>query len=285
VGGSGFVGRSLVEHLRGLKIETIALSSGDLDLSRPEAVETLRGILRENDSVVIVSAITPDKGKDIRTLMRNLEMGEHLCAVLENSGCAHVVYISSDAVYHDNANPVRENSSRSPGSFHGLMHAVREQMLGHALRRLSTPILILRPSLLYGAGDTHNGYGPNRFLRTALAEHKITLFGSGEEKRDHVYIKDVNRLIGLCLYHRTVGALNVATGTSTSFFEVAKTIARLFPRDEITIECQPRAAPVTHRHFDVTAMLKAFPSFHCTPLLDGLLESFQSITGGNAKQS
>ena len=28
----------------------------------------------------------------------------------------------------------------------------------------------LRPSLLYGIGDPHNGYGPNRFRRQALAE-------------------------------------------------------------------------------------------------------------------
>ena len=29
------------------------------------------------------------------------------------------------------------------------------------------PVGILRPTLVYGANDPHNGYGPNRFRRLA----------------------------------------------------------------------------------------------------------------------
>ena len=111
--------------------------------------------------------------------MANLAMGEHVCAALEEVPCAQVVYISSDAVYADDCNPVRETSCCDPSSNHGLMHLVRERMLAQTLKKAKVPYLILRPSLLYGAGDTHNGYGPNRFIRTALAEKRITLFGAG----------------------------------------------------------------------------------------------------------
>ena len=134
-------------------------------------------------------------------------------------------------------------------------------------------MLILRPSLLYGAGDTHNSYGPNRFLRTATSEGKITLFGNGEEKRDHVYIKDLSRLIGLSLTRRSKGVLNVATGNSTSFFDVAQAIVELCG-DQMEIKCLPRQVAITHRRFDIAATLKAFPSFQYTSLREGISEAF-----------
>src|SRR5437588_12027530 len=111
--------------------------------------------------------------------MRNLSMVQNVAAFLEETQCAHVVYISSDAVYADDANPVRETSCCDPSSFHGLMHLARERMLIPTLRKSQTPLLLLRPSLLFGARDTHDGYGPTRFLRTALADRTITLFGGG----------------------------------------------------------------------------------------------------------
>jgi nucleoside-diphosphate-sugar epimerase len=269
LGASGFVGKDLLGHLGTLGVKALGLSSRDLDLTRPDAVDRLGQTVASGDALVFVSALTPDKGKDVRTLMRNLSMGEHVAAFLERSACAHVVYISSDAVYDDAANPVRETSPCGPSGFHGLMHLTREKMLALAVQKSKVPYLILRPTLLYGAGDTHNGYGPNRFLRTARADRKITLFGNGEEKRDHVHIDDVSRLIGLCLTHRSEGVLNVATGTAHSFHEVAQAAAALCGHG-VKIECLPRATPITHRHFDVTATVKAFPSFRYAPLAEGL---------------
>ncbi|HIC04984.1 MAG TPA: NAD-dependent epimerase/dehydratase family protein, partial [Nitrospirales bacterium] len=127
LGGSGFVGKDLVAHLHELGIETVSLSSTDIDLCQPESVDALRGVLHENDSLVIISALTPDKGKDVGTCMRNIQMGKHFSTTLEHSHCGHVVYIGSDAVYDDNANPVQETSCASPTGLHGLMHFVREQ--------------------------------------------------------------------------------------------------------------------------------------------------------------
>jgi nucleoside-diphosphate-sugar epimerase len=276
LGASGFVGRDLVRELAGQNVATLPLASRDVDLCKPESVEALQRLVRPEDALVIVSALTPDRGKDVRTLMRNLAMGEHVSALLERSIPAQVVYVSSDAVYKDDVNPVREDSCCEPASFHGLMHYARERMLAAALPKGKAPLLLLRPTLLYGAGDTHNGYGPNRFARTAAKERKITLFGNGEEKRDHVSIGDVSRLIALCLAHRSEGVLNVAGGQSVSFMEVAQTVARL-QGGRVAIDCLPRSTPITHRHFDVTATLKAFPSFRFTPLAEGLAATVQGL--------
>ena len=104
---------------------------------------------------------------------------------------AHLLYISSDAVYADDANPVTEQSAVAPSTSHGMMHAARELMFRSEVK---APFAALRPTLIYGARDPHGGYGPNRFRRQAAEGGPITLFGEGEEKRDHVAVEDVARL-------------------------------------------------------------------------------------------
>ena len=269
VGARGFVGSDLTARLQVDGIDVLPISSSDVDLCSPDSIDLLKEQIESDDVVVLVSALTPERGKDIRTLMNNLAMGEHFCGALSQQACAHVVYISSDAVYEDDANPVREDSCCHPSSYHGLMHLTREAMLRETCAAAGIPLFILRPSLLYGARDTHNGYGPNRFMRLAASGEGIKVFGNGEEKRDHVYIGDLSELAHAGIVRRSEGVLNAATGDSRSFHDVASlSIARLESQSQI--EPQPRATPITHRHFDVTEVHKAFPSFSFTSLEVGL---------------
>ena len=231
LGAHGFIARYVVSALRDGGAPVLALPSTDIDLCQRESVDQLKKILRPNDSVVFVSALTPDKGRDIRTLMRNLSMAEHVCAAVSAVPCSHLVYVSSDAVYRDDLAFVRETSCCDPLSFHGVMHLARERMLQKTAQDIGMPLAVLRSSLLYGAGDTHNGYGPNRFLKTALDSRAITLFGGGEETRDHVWVGDLAALIKSCLTHRSDGTLNVATGQSVSFYDVAQMVVTLVGND------------------------------------------------------
>ena len=272
LGASGFVGNALINHLTELNVETIPISSADIDLCELAAVNSLRDLFHKEDVVVFVSALTPDKGKDIRTLMKNLAMGEHVSEALNETPCSHVIYLSSDAVYADDLDLIGETSPCNPTSFHGLMHLARERMLSIALAESQIPLLILRPSLLYGANDTHNSYGPNRFLRIARETGTIALFGEGEEKRDHVYVEDVAAMVGLGLSHKSRGILNIATGTSTSFLNVAQAVVESLG-EKVDIQFQPRTSPIVHCHFDNTLTHRAFPSFSYTSLADGMAET------------
>src|SRR5262249_16262167 len=148
---------------------------------------------------------------------------------------------------------------------YGSMHRMREQMISTTLASLSRPLLVLRPTLLFGPDDTHNAYGPNRFIRMAQERARIELFGEGEEQRDHVWIGDVCRLIHTALEHESIGILNVATGVSTSFLTLARCVADQLGPD-VAIVTHARRGPITHRHFDITNQIKAFPEFHYTPL-------------------
>ena len=273
VGAGGFVGGAIARQLGNDNVPVLGITRKEVDLLQDGAAKKLASLLRADDAVVFVSAIAP--ARNSAALMQNLVMAEQLIAALAAQPVAHLLYISSDAVYADDANPVTERSYRQPSSMHGMMHAARELMLKAEAK---APLAILRPSLLYGARDPHNGYGPNRFRRLAQKGEPIILFGEGEEQRDHVDIADVARLTALVLAHRSRGELNIATGISTSFREIAELAVKLSGKST-EVRGTPRQNPITHRHFDVTACLKAFPQFRYTPLRDGLERAARESAG------
>lgn len=265
IGAGGFVGGAIRRRLDADGTAVLALTRREVDLLADGAAQKLAAMLQPNDSVVMVSAIAPVK--TVPMLMQNLRMAESVCTALAERQIAHLVYISSDAVYADDANPVNETSYCAPTTLHGMMHAARELMLKSAT---AAPVAMLRPTLIYGAADPHSGYGPNRFRRQADKGEPISIFGEGEERRDHVLVDDVAALAALILTHRSRGALNAVTGVSTSFHDIAQVVARLHGG---TVKSVPRPGPrphLLHRFFDITACHKAFPSFRYTPLAEGL---------------
>lgn len=267
VGAGGFVGSTIFKHLMAAKIPVLPLTRKDVDLLAADGAARLQAVLRPDDAVVFISAVAP--AKNTAQMMTNLRMAEAACAAFVAVPPAHLLYISSDAVYVDDANPVNEASPVAPSTTHGMMHAARELMLRTDYRG---PLAFLRPTLIYGAGDPHSGYGPNRFRRQAAKGEPITIFGEGEEKRDHVSVNDVARLAVRILQHRSRGALNAVTGVTTTFHDIAHIVADQFsPRAEV--KSVPRPGPrahLLHRFFDITAVHKSFPDFHFESLADGL---------------
>lgn len=266
LGAGGFIGQALTRRLGADGWPVVAVGSGDIDLIQPDAAPRLAEILRPDDAVVMLSALTPDKGRGIGTFMANLRMAEAVSAALNQRPVAHVVYISSDAVYPFGEVAVDESTPAAPTDLYGAMHRARELMLADAVE---APLAVLRPTLVYGGADTHNSYGPNRFRRMARTDGAIRLFGGGEETRDHIHVDDVAALIASVLARRGRGLLNLATGRSIDFDAVARLVAAAFdPLAEIVHS--ERANPVTLRAFDISSLRGAFPDFQFIPLEDGL---------------
>lgn len=266
LGARGFIGTAIRSQIEAQGIPVIALTSAELDLAETTAADKLAALLKPSDAVVMLAALTPDKGRDIATLMKNLAIMQNVCAAIGKSGCAHLVYFSSDAVYDTAVSRVTEDTPASPQDLYGVMHYARE-IMARSLAKI--PVLALRPTLIYGLGDTHNSYGPNRFRRTAQKDGKITLFGGGEETRDHIHVDDVAALTVRCLLRKSTGTLNVATGVSKSFHDLAELVAKQFDNN-IEIIVTPRANPITQRHYGVTNLIKAFPDFRFIAPEDGI---------------
>lgn len=259
----------------------MGLTSREIDLTAVEAGRRLAGLLQDSDALVFGSAITREHGRDCATLMRNLAMGQAVTDALELRPCAHVVYLSSDAVYGDAPPcPLTEATPCEPVDLYGVMHLTRERMLTDTAQRLVLPLLVLRPTIVYGAGDTHASYGPNRFMREIRSHRRIRLFGDGEERRDHIHVDDVAETIALGLAGGTEGVLNVATGVAVRFAEIAA-LMRQAAGGDVPIESVPRQQPAVDRWFDVTGLSRAFPGFSPRSLTAGLDSLVGPESSGN----
>lgn len=266
MGAGGFVGGAIARRLREAGIETLALGRKDVDLLAAQAADRLAGLLRPDDTFVAVSAIAPVK--NLEMLERNIQLLGTMSEALKRTPPRHIVNIGSDAVFADEPRPLSEGTPRAPTSLHGVMHLAREL----AFADLGVPLATLRPTLIYGAADPHNGYGPNRFLRLAASGKDIVLFGEGEERRDHVFVEDVAELALRIVRHRSTGSLNAVTGEVWSFRQVAEMAAGLCAAP-VRVLGSPRQGTMPHggfRPFDAAATRRAFPDFRYTSLPDGL---------------
>jgi UDP-glucose 4-epimerase len=281
LGARGFVAAGLIRMLGSAGIACRPVGSAEVDLTAPAAAARLAGILRPGDAVVVTSALTPEKGRDRATFLKNVAMIDHLCTALSRSSCAHVVYVSSDSVYDSRFIQINEETPCESNDLYALAHIVREKLLAEACQSANVALAIVRPCAIYGAGDTHNSYGPNRFLGTARREGRIVLFGEGEEVRDHVYIDDVARIIVECLLHSSTGVMNAVSGAAVSFLEVARKIVAAVGRP-VAIETTPRRVPIVHKRFDAAALFQAFPEFAATSLDAGIRESLAQLSDTEA---
>jgi UDP-glucose 4-epimerase len=275
LGAGGFIGGACLKRLQKAGIDTLPITRNEVELLADGAANRLAEYIKDNDSLIVISAKAPVKNNDM--LLENIIMMRAICAAIEQTKPSHVVYISSDAVYADSPTPITETSCAQPGSLHGAMHLARELMLEHSC---SVPLAILRPTLVYGFDDPHNGYGPNRFRRLAANGEDIVLFGEGEERRDHVLVDDIADIVQRVLFQRSKGILNIATGQVTSFRVLAEKAVAL-SGSTVSISGSPRQGPMPHngyRPFDNAASKEAFPDFEYTPIDQGLAQVHKQMT-------
>jgi len=258
LGSNGFVSNAVQKKLFKLNIKVIGLTRKRIDLTKTESQKILSKIINYDDTVFFVAAKAPVKNEEM--LIQNLKMALNICKVLKDKKIRHLIYLSSDAVYADTSHKLNENSITSPNSLHGIMHLTREIMISQIK---DLPLCIIRPTLIFGCEDPHNGYGPNRFIRLAKKNKQIYLFGNGEEKRDHIWVEDVSKIICLIMLYRSIGKINIASGRVYSFYNLAKKI-KLFSRSSSKILTTPRDGPMPHRGyrpFNVNNLKKSFPNF------------------------
>ncbi|MCE7527841.1 NAD(P)-dependent oxidoreductase [Polynucleobacter sp. IMCC 30228] len=297
LGAHGFIASHLARWSKDNHIECRLIGQDEVDLADFSSAQLLSSLLREDDVIVMTSMLTPEFGLDYESVMRNLRMVETVCTALKYIKCGHFIYLSSDAVYDAEKIPLDEDSSREPISLYALSHSAREILLGDFFQKNipGAPLTILRLTAIYGFGDTHNAYGPNQFVRSALTDGNIKIYGRGEEKRSFVFIDDLIRLVGLVVKNKSVGVLNVAISPPTTFFTLAN-IVRMKLNTSVRIEFLPRLVPVVHRPYKFTqifrfiynlgrpigsivhrtfvnkAIFNSFPEFRFTSLEEGISE-------------
>tara|TARA_B100000029_G_C17483815_1_gene926484 strand:+ start:443 stop:1315 length:873 start_codon:yes stop_codon:yes gene_type:complete len=256
LGTSGIIASNLIREIKKTNIKVLAIGRKEIDLKSKDAYRSLSNRINKSDTIVFISAEAPVK--NLMMLSNNLKICSNVFKALEKKKIRQLIYVSSDAVYSDIKKKINEKSEILPTSLHGFMHMTREKILKSKFEKI---LCILRPTLIYGKGDTHNGYGPNRFINLANKNKNIKLFGRGEELRDHIYIEDIVKIIIECIIKKATGVLNLASGKVYSFDYLAKAIIRLSKSKSKVLKTK-RVGKMPHngyRPFNIKSLKENFP--------------------------
>ncbi len=277
LGVTGHLGAALRPRLeRELGVEVVGHSAKTLDLTRQDAFRVLDGVLGPETALVFASALTPDRGQTLDTFTANVTMAVNVARYLESHPVGRCVYVSSDAVYGFDFNPVTEATPVAPSGSYALAKYTCERIMELVAGARSVPLLSLRVTGVFGPGDPPSAYGPNAFARSLARDRTIRLFGGGEEERDHVYVDDAARVTVGLMRAGATGVFNVATGESRSFADIVETARGLVPYD-FTVGSVPRKGAVTHRRFDTARLRQAVPGLTFTPFKEALAATLREF--------
>jgi nucleoside-diphosphate-sugar epimerase len=268
-GKSGFIASELAIEFKKKKAKYKFISSKEINLLSSISSQKLKKF-KKKSTIIFLSALTPDKGKGIDIFEKNIKMIINFFKFYDKKFIDHFIYISSDAVYSTSNSIIDESLMCSPQDLYGVMHYAREVFLKENLKNKLT---ILRPTLVFGSKDTHNSYGPNRLVRSSIKEGKLYLFGKGLDQRDHIYVKDLVKIILIFSFKKISGEFNVATGASISFFQIAKIIKKHFHK-KVKFHYIKNDGKISIRKFRINKLRKVIKNFKFTNVKQGLENYF-----------
>jgi UDP-glucose 4-epimerase len=305
VGGAGFIGSHLVEAAlaRGLAVEVLDdLSTGkrtnlpkgvvlhQLDIRSPEA----RRVVAEGKyDLLSVQAAQVDVRVSVRDPHRDVDINVlGLANILEGAsagGVRRVVWASSGGVLYGEASvvPTPEGGAKRPVSPYGVSKLAGEHLLRVLAALRGFEGIALRYANVYGPRqDPHGEAGVcSIFAGKLLAGEGITVFGTGRQTRDYVYVGDVARANLLALTGNWVPslddpdapALNIGTGVETTVLDLASRFGRA-----VGVEPRITMAPARAGELDRSALDTAKAADRLTwrpevPLDDGITKLVDSL--------
>ncbi len=156
-----------------------------------------------------------------------------------------VVCTSSSEVYGTAmTESISESHPLNPTSPYAASKAAADRYCHSYIQTYGMPVAIIRPFNTYGPRHTYDVIP--RFIRMALKDEPITIYGTGEQTRDFMYVSDtVNAFLTMASREEAAGnVVNFGTGKDVSIKKIAHLINEISgSRSEIT-HIETRAAEV-----------------------------------------
>jgi UDP-glucose 4-epimerase len=287
LGGGGFMGRALACRLRDLGHEVHVVIRGTI-LDIPDGVsvhgggmeniELLRRLIPRFKTIVhMASATTPSLSSRTPSLEANLNIVPTLGLLEEMQRYPQVrlIYISSGGTVYGNPEQdlVPESADLHPMSYYGAGKVAVEGFLRCFQDLSGNPVVILRPSNLYGPGQPrYQGFGVVRTMLQHLRDGStMTIWGDGSVVRDFIYVDDVVSAIE-CVIADTpaTGAFNVGSGAGHSLNDLKSIIEEVCGIALAIRYESSRSIDVRRIVLDTSSMKKHFGWAPSTSLSEGV---------------
>jgi UDP-glucose 4-epimerase len=278
-GGAGFIGSHLVDALaaRGDDLLVIddfssgrrenlagALEAGvevaELDVADAQPTFDAIGTFQPESVFHLAAQIDvrrsmADPGFDARL---NVVGTVNVLEAAVRSGSSRFVFTSTGgAIYGEGAErpdelPFAETARCEPFSVYGQSKLAAEGYVDLYARTRGLPATVLRLGNIYGLRQdpaTEAGVVAI-FCDLARDGARPTVFGSGRQTRDYVYVGDVVVALLAAEASHDAGPINVGTGIETSVLELAELVGRAFGRDDF----EPEFAPPRQGEIELTLL-------------------------------
>ncbi|GAB5559122.1 MAG: SDR family oxidoreductase [Synoicihabitans sp.] len=223
-GDSGHVGGAIRQHLVAEGKDVVGISRrGEipLDLGDAEFVSDLTQKVGQADAVVHCAAALSKGLTDIAVSRVNGIGTQNVIESAIRLGAQRLIYISGVPVIgHPVRLPIDEEHPVSPESaYHAsklfgehLMNLANGEGLSTASLRVTSPI----------GPDTPAGRIFSVFVRDAMEDRALTLFGQGARRQNYIDVRDVASAVSRCLASDATGVFNVAGAESVSNRSLAR---------------------------------------------------------------
>ena len=120
LGSGGFISSEVEKILKLRNIKYLGLKRKNINLLKESSSLKLKKLIKKDDIILFIAAIAP--AKNIQDLIDNLIILKNACNGIDYKKIKKIVYVSSDAVYSDTKNKIKEKSETIPTSTHGIIH-------------------------------------------------------------------------------------------------------------------------------------------------------------------
>ncbi len=296
-GGAGFIGSHIAEHWAAASAEVHVIDN--LRTGNYGNIGGIKGVIFHNVSITDRDAVFEilEGATYVHHLAAMVSVPESVDKPLECVGInvnglinvldaavrhkvKKVVHSSSAAVYGDNpASPKTTDMLPMPKTPYGITKLDGEYYLQAYRDNFGLDTISLRYFNVFGPRqDPASQYAAAVpiFIRKAICNEPIIVYGDGEQTRDFIFVKDVVNANVLAATSREVsGSYNVALGKATTINEIAGTVVRETESRSSIIYEKARQGDIKHSlaSIDDTRRSLGFnPQF---TLLEGLRETIR----------
>jgi UDP-glucose 4-epimerase len=195
------------------------------------------GILKNADTVFHfagISALPVCQENPFYAIDVNVAGTANVLEAARINNVRRVIFASTSAIYENNISyPTRESDPVSPHLIYSTSKLQAELMCKAFSKTYGMEIVIIRFFNVYGPHQDFKRVSPpltSYVIKCFLKNEQPVLHSTGTQKRDYVYVDDLNRLNMLCMLNdRAPGNIfNAASGESYSVLEIYAALARAF---------------------------------------------------------
>jgi UDP-glucose 4-epimerase len=286
-GGAGFIGSNLVPHLADLGHEVLVLD--DLSSGRPAPNPRPQIRFRRGDfldqatlaqcldgsEVVIhlaaMSGVIDSVADPAACFATNVEGTFRLLEMSRRRGIKQFVNASTGgAILGEVAPPISEAMAPMPLSPYGASKLATEGFCSAYCGSYGLRCLSLRFSNIYGPHSAHKKSVVAAFIKRALSNEPLIIYGDGTQQRDYLYVGDLVRGIAAAIHRGATGTFQLGSGRPTSLLELIQAIEAICGR-KLDVRWEPRRSAEIHSTWcDISKARTEFSYTAPTALGDGL---------------